>query len=204
MSKGNDSCILSCRVACRPATSESWEVAVKAVSFEELEEAADGLEKVTISFEELEEAADGLEKVTISFEELEKAADGLEKVTVSFEEPEEAADGLEKVAVSFGEPEAVTGSPEDWKIHSNICRCMHIFLCLAALSCLRSEHTLRRYTQTWNLCFWCGKIQQNLMLLPHHPHKMTLKKPEKQQGQCLTVSSDKGQLCGLITWVTID
>ena len=33
---------------------------------------------------------------------------------------------------------------------------------------------------------------------------MTLKKPEKQQGQCLTVSSDKGQLCGLITWVTID
>ena len=51
---------------------------------------------MTISFEELEEAADGLEKVTISFEELEEAADGLEKVTVSFEEPEEAADGLEK------------------------------------------------------------------------------------------------------------
>ena len=50
-------------VACRPATSESWEVAVKAVSFEEPEEATDGLEKVTISFEEPGEAADGLEKV---------------------------------------------------------------------------------------------------------------------------------------------
>ena len=69
--------------------------------------------------------------MTISFEELEEASDGLEKVTVSFKEPEEAADGLEKVAVSLGEPEAVTGSPEDCKIHSNML--VHAyFLCLAA------------------------------------------------------------------------
>ena len=102
------------------------------ISFEEPGEAADGLEKVTVSFEEPEEAADGLEKVTISFEELEEAADGLEEVTVSFEEPEEDADGVAKGAVSLGEPEAVTGSPEDCKIHSDICCCMHIFLCLAA------------------------------------------------------------------------
>ena len=70
--------------------------------------------------------------MTISFEELEEAADGLEKVTVSFEEAEEDADGLVKGAVSLGQPEAVTGSPGDCKIHSNICCCMHIFLCLAA------------------------------------------------------------------------
>ena len=50
---------------------------------------------MTVSFEESEEAADGLEKVIVSFKEPEEAADGLEKVTVSFEEPEEAADGLD-------------------------------------------------------------------------------------------------------------
>ena len=76
--------------------------------------------------------------MTISFEELEEAADGLEKVTVSFEEPEEDADGLAKGAVSLGEPEAVTGSPEDCKIHSNICCCMHIFFMLGCF-CLACE-----------------------------------------------------------------
>ena len=46
---------------------------------------------MSVSFEEPEEAADRLEKVTVSFEEPEETADRLEKVTVSFEEPEEAA-----------------------------------------------------------------------------------------------------------------
>ena len=82
--------------------------------------------------------------MTISFEELEEAADALEKVTVSFEEPEEDADGLAKGAVSLAEPEAVTGSPEDCKIHSNICCCMHIFYAWLLLSCWRSEHSLKR------------------------------------------------------------
>ena len=124
------------------------------ISLEEPEEDADGLEKVSVSLEEPEEAADGVEKVSVSLEEPEEAADGVEKVTVSLEEPEEAADGLEKVVVSLGEPEAVTGSPvRSAKCTATYADACKFFYAWLLLSCLRSEHSLKRYPQTWNLCF---------------------------------------------------